>query len=68
MKTIVLIAFAVLGIALAGCVPTTVAERDYAYEAWVEQMYEEDINYYLDVISETNEFITYCEKHPEWAE
>ena len=42
--------------------------RDYAYEAYVEKTYEEDINYFLDVISESDEFIEYCERHPEWAE
>lgn len=42
--------------------------RDYAYEAYIEKTYEEDINYFLDVISESDEFIEYCEKHPEWAE
>ena len=42
--------------------------RDEAYEAYIEKVYEEDINYFLDVISESDEFIEYCERHPEWAE
>ena len=68
MNKTVLIAGTVLGAVLAGCKPTTVAERDYAYEAWVEEMYETDVNYYLDVICETDRYIEYCELHPEWAE
>lgn len=42
--------------------------RDESYEAYIEYIYENDINYFYDVIAESDEFISYCERHPEWAE
>lgn len=42
--------------------------RDYAYEEYIESIFNEDPNYFFDVIAESDEFIDYCERHPEWAE
>lgn len=66
MKHLFILALAVLGMAFAGCQPTKVAERDYAYEAYCDSIWENDKNYYLDVLCETDEYCIYIEEHGEW--
>lgn len=66
MKHLFILALAILGMAFAGCSPTKVAERDYAYEAYCDSIWENDKNYYLDVLCETDEYCIYIEEHGEW--
>ncbi len=66
MKHLFIVALAILGIAFAGCQPTKVAERDYAYEAYCDSIWENDSVYYLDVLVETDEYQNYMENHDEW--
>lgn len=66
MKYLFIVALAILGIAFAGCQPTKVAERDYAYEAYCDSIWENDSVYYLDVLVETDEYQNYMENHDEW--
>lgn len=68
MKNLLLIALAVLGTAFAGCQTTKVSERDYAYEAYCDSIWNADPDYYLDVLCETDEYCTYIEEHGEWWE
>lgn len=66
MKTLLLIALGTLGVLIAGCSPTKVDNRDYAYEAYCDSIYEADPDYYLDVLCETDEYCTYVEEHGAW--
>lgn len=66
MKHLFIVALAILGIAFAGCQPTKVSERDYAYEAYCDSIWENDSVYYLDVLVETDEYQNYMESHDEW--
>lgn len=68
MKNLILTVLAVLGMAISGCGPTKVAERDYAYEAYCDSIWEADSNYYLDVLEEDDEYCTYIEEHGQWWE
>ena len=56
MKNLIFIALAILGMAFAGCQSTKVAERDYAYEAHCDSIWEADPDYYLDVLVESDEY------------
>lgn len=40
--------------------------RDYAYEHYCDSIYETNIDYYLDVLVETDEFQSYLDEHGEW--
>lgn len=68
MKNLILTALAVLGMAFAGCSPTKVDTRDYAYEAYCDSVYEADPDYYLDVLCETDEYCQYIETNGQWWE
>lgn len=62
MKNLILTALAILGIAFAGCEPTKVAKRDLNYEHYLDSIWENDPDYYLDVLVETDEFQEYISK------
>ena len=67
MKTIILSTVALVAIATVGCKPTTAANnRDYAYEAYCDSIYEANPSYYIDVLCESDEYCTYIEEHGEW--
>ena len=66
MKYLFILALAILGIVFAGCQPTKVAERDYAYEAYCDSIWKADPDYYLDVLCETEEYIEYVNIHGQW--
>ena len=66
MKNLILIAMVILGIAIAGCQSTKVAERDYANEAYCDSIWEADPDYYLDVLVEGDEYQNYIEQNGEW--
>ena len=68
MKNLIFTALAILGMAFAGCQPTKVAERDYAYEAYCDSIWEANPNYYLDVLVESDKYCTYIEEHGQWWE
>ena len=66
MKNLVLVALVILGIAFAGCSPTKVDTCDYAYEAYCDSIWENNPDYYLDVIVESDEYQNYIEQNGEW--
>ena len=66
MKNLILIAMVILGIAIAGCQSTKVAERDYAYESYCDSIWKADPDYYLDVLVESDEYQNYIEQNGEW--
>lgn len=69
MKTIIIAIVALVAIATVGCKPTKVADnRDYAYEAYCDSIYGANLDYYLDVLSETDEYCSYIEEHGAWWE
>lgn len=70
MRTIILTIVALVAIATIGCKPTTVARdgRDFAYEAYCDSIYEANPEYYMDVLSETDEYQDYIMLHGEWWE
>lgn len=68
MKHLFIVALVILGITFAGCQPTKVAERNYAYEAYCDSIWEADPDYYVDVLCETDEYCTYIEEHGQWWE
>ena len=61
MKNLIFIALAILGMAIAGCQSTKVAERDYAYEAYCDSIWEADPDYSLDVLVAGDEYPNYIE-------
>lgn len=68
MKHLFILALVILGIIFAGCSPTKVDTRDYAYEAYCDSIWEADPDYYLDVLVESDEYCTYIEEHGLWWE
>lgn len=68
MKHLFILALAILGMAFAGCQPTKVAERDYAYEAYCDSIWSANPDYYMDVLMETDEYCSYIEEHGLWWE
>lgn len=66
MKHLFIVALVVLGTVFARCNPTKVDSRDYAYEAYCDSIYEVNPDYYLDILSETDEYQSYIENHGEW--
>lgn len=68
-KIFLFIAIAAAAVAM-GCKSTTVTNdtRDYAYEAYLDSIWDNDHDYYVDVIEETDEYQEYIEKHGEWWE
>lgn len=67
MNNITTIIIAIAAIVVIGCTPTKVANnRDYAYEAYCDSIYEANPSYYIDVLCESDEYCTYIEEHGEW--
>lgn len=67
MNNITTIIIAIAAIVVIGCKPTKVANnRDYAYEAYCDSIYEANPSYYIDVLCESDEYCTYIEEHGEW--
>lgn len=66
MKSLFILALVILGIAIAGCQSTKVAERNYAYEAYCDSIWENNPDYYLDVLVEGDEYQNYIEQNGEW--
>lgn len=70
MKHLSIVALAVLGAAFAGCQTTEVSvndsTRDYAYEAYCDSIWDNDPDYYLDVLAESDEYCNYIEEHGKW--
>lgn len=56
---LITIAVGILGMLIAGCEPTKVAERDLNYEHYLDSIWEKDPDYYLDVIVETDKYQEY---------
>lgn len=67
MKKLIFVAFAVLGMAFAGCNSTKVSEtRDLEYEAYCDSIWDANPDYYIDVLEESDEYIRYVELNGEW--
>lgn len=67
MNNITTIIIAIAAIVVIGCKPTKVANnRDYAYEAYCDSIWEANPNYYLDVLVESDKYCTYIEEYGEW--
>ena len=68
MNNITTIIIAIAAIVVIGCKPTKVANnnRDYAYEAYCDSIWENNPDYYLDVIVESDEYQNYIEQNGEW--
>lgn len=67
MNNITTIIIAIAAIVVIGCKPTKVANnRDYAYEAYCDSIYEANPSYYIDVLCESDEYCIYIEEHGEW--
>lgn len=41
-------------------------QRNYEYEAYCDSLWENDPDYYMDVLSETDEYQEYINTHGEW--
>lgn len=65
-KSIIIISIAVAVILIGSGSPKKESQRDYRYESYVDSIYKNDVNYYLDVIVESDEFQQYVEAHGEW--
>lgn len=63
---ILFIAIAAAAMAMGSCSTKESTNRDYAYEAYCDSIYEANPDYYLDVLSETDEYCSYIEEHGEW--
>ena len=67
MNNITTTIIAIAAIVVIGCRPTKVADnRDYAYEAYCDSIYEANPSYYIDVLCESDKYCTYIEEHGEW--
>lgn len=52
---------------LAGCSCTKTADtRDYDYEQYCDSIWENNPDYYLDVLIESDEYQNYIEQNGEW--
>lgn len=45
---------------------SSLENRDYAYEAYCDSIYQANPDYYNDVLVETDEYCIYLEKHGKW--
>lgn len=45
---------------------TNNSTRDYAYEAYCDSIWNADKDYYLNVLTETDEYQLYLEAHGSW--
>lgn len=67
MKTIKSLCItALISVALAGCSQVSYQSRDLAYEHYCDSIWENDQDYYLDCLMETDEYISYVEQHGTW--
>lgn len=44
----------------------TTSPRDYTYEQYCDSIWENDPDYYLDVLCTTDEYCDYIDEHGEW--
>lgn len=66
MKTIVIIAIAILGMAFAGLETTKVSARDYEFEHYCDSIWANDPDFYMDVLEETDYYQEYIELNGKW--
>lgn len=67
MKKIILSIIIIGSIIVIGCQSTKVTNnRNYAYEAYCDSIWENDPIYYQDVLCETDEYCAYIDKYGEW--
>ena len=65
-KMILFIAIAAAVMAMGSCSTKESTTRNYAYEHYCDSIWVANPDYYIDVLSETDEYCTYIEKHGEW--
>lgn len=57
----------ILGMAVVGsCSNQKSNTRDLQYEAYCDSIWENDPNYYLDVLEESDEYQNYLERNGKW--
>lgn len=66
MKKIIIFIAISVAVIVMGCCPTKVDNRNYAYEAYCDSIWEANPDYYIDVLCETDEYCTYIEEHGLW--
>lgn len=68
-KMILFIAVAAVAVMAMGHQLTKVADnRDYEFEQYCDSIWDANPDYYLDVLSETDEYCSYVETHGVWWE
>lgn len=68
MKSLIFLAMSIIFMGIAGAHSTKVSNRDLAYEAYCDSIWEANPDYYLDVIMESDEYCDYIEEHGKWWE
>lgn len=73
MKKLTSLVIGLLGLIVLLCITiscscTTDNTRDYVYEAYCDSIWENDPDYYLDCLEETDEYQQYIEQHGYWWE
>lgn len=73
MKKLTSLVIGLLGLIVLLCITiscscTTDTTRDYVYEAYCDSIWENNPDYYLDCLVETNEYQQYIKQHGYWWE
>lgn len=66
MKKYFLFIAVAAAVAAMWCEPTTVANRDYEFEHYCDSVWQNDPDFYLDVVVSTDEYQQYIEEHGQW--
>lgn len=67
MRTTLYFAIVIVALAVAGCRSTKVSNtRDLAYEQYCDSIWENNPDYYLDVVCESDEYCEYLEINGKW--
>lgn len=66
MKTIFIAIVALLGIAAIGSCSNQKSTRDLAYEHYCDSIWDNNPDYYMDVLVETDEYQSYIEQNGKW--
>lgn len=67
MKKILLVIATVISIVAMRCSSTKVSDtRDLSYEAYCDSIWDNNPDYYMDVLVETDEYQSYIEANGRW--
>lgn len=64
MKNVLLCTLALIVASCAGCAPHQ--SRDIAYEHYCDSIWENNPDYYVDVLAETGQYQEYIAQHGTW--